>query len=128
MRVLLDTNIFLFAILGDPRLSNEAAKHFLDPENSFLLSMASLWELAIKQSLSKLQMPEPIDRFLSEELGYNRIAVLDIKAEHVFKVAELPFHHRDPFDRILAAQAIAENLPFMTSDPVFQRYGVRVIG
>jgi PIN domain nuclease of toxin-antitoxin system len=125
--ILLDTSAFLFAILGDPRLSSKAASHFRDPGNQLLLSMASLWEMAVKYSLGKLQMPKPIDRFISEELAYNRVEILDIKAHHVFKVAELPFHHRDPFDRIIAAQALTEELPLVTSDAIFRRYAVRII-
>jgi len=89
--------------------------------------MASLWEMAIKNSLGKLGLPKPIDRFISEELAYNRVEILDIKANHVFEVAKLPFHHRDPFDRLIAAQALTEDLPLVTCDAVFQRYGVRVI-
>jgi PIN domain nuclease of toxin-antitoxin system len=125
--ILLDTSTFLFALSGDPRLSPGAASHFRDPGNRLLLSMASLWEMAIKSSLGKLQLPKPIDRFISEELAYNRVEILDIKANHVFEVAKLPFHHRDPFDRLIAAQALTEDLPLVTSDAVFQRYGVRVI-
>jgi PIN domain nuclease of toxin-antitoxin system len=125
--LLLDTSAFLFAITRDPRLSSTAASHFRDPGNQLLLSMASLWEMTIKNSLGKLKMPKPIDRFISEELAYNRVEILEIKAHHVFEVAKLPFHHRDPFDRLIAAQALMENLPLVTSDAIFQRYGVRIV-
>lgn len=127
MTLLLDTSTFLFAILGDPRLSRGAASHFRDSGNRLLLSMASLWEMAIKISLGKLQMPKPIDRFLSEELAYYHVEILDIKAHHVFEIVKLPFHHRDPFDRIIAAQALTEDLPLVTADTIFRQYGVRVI-
>lgn len=127
MTILLDTSAFLFAILADSRLGEEATRQFLDAGNRLLFSMASIWEIAIKSSLGKLQIPKPIDRFISEELAYNRIEILDINAAHVFKVAELPFHHRDPFDRLIVAQAITENLPVMTPAAVFRQYGVQVI-
>jgi PIN domain nuclease of toxin-antitoxin system len=123
----MDTSAFLFAISGDSRLGRRAASHFRDPGNQLLLSTASLWEMAVKNSLGKLQMPKPIDRFLSEEMAYNRIEILDIKAHHAFEVANLPFYHRDPFDRMIAAQALTEDLPLVTSDAIFQRYGVRII-
>jgi PIN domain nuclease of toxin-antitoxin system len=122
MTILLDTQAFLWWVTDDRRLSKRAARAIAGTE--CLLSVASCWELSIKASLGKLSVPGAVDRFVQEQLEVNGFNLLPISLEHVGGVARLPFHHRDPFDRLLAAQALAEDLSLVSADPVFRRYGV----
>lgn len=123
MSLLLDTQAFLWWVTDDPKLSRRARRAIA--EQRCLLSIASCWEMAIKTSLGKLDMPRPVDRFLQEQLEVNGFSLLPISLEHVAAVAELPFHHRDPFDRLIAAQAGRDDLAVVSSDPIFRRYGVK---
>jgi PIN domain nuclease of toxin-antitoxin system len=127
MRVLLDTHAFLWWIDDAPSLSKKARAAISSPGNECLLSLASCWEMAIKVSLGKLRLPGAIERFIPEQLATNAIRQLTIDFRHVAKVATLPFHHRDPFDRLLAAQAIEEECAIVSADPVFRKYGVKRI-
>jgi PIN domain nuclease of toxin-antitoxin system len=122
MAVLLDTPAFLWWVADDPRLSKGAARAITASE--CLLSVASCWEMAIKASLRKLTLPGAVDRFVQEQLELNGFGLLAVSLEHVGGVARLPVHHRDPFDRLLAAQSLAEELSVVSADPVFRRYGV----
>ncbi len=126
MRVLLDTHAFIWAVAGDPRLSAAAAARFLDPDTTLLLSVASVWEMAIKVSLGRLQLGEPLDLLLERELTGQGIGVLSISREHALAVRHLPLHHRDPFDRLLIAQARREELVLLTRDRFFHAYDVRL--
>ena len=125
MRVLLDTHAFLWWIADDPRLSARARRAIADRTGECFLSVASCWEMAIKVSLEKLTLAAPIERFVPEQLATNGFGLLAIDVEHVAPVARLPFHHRDPFDRLLTAQALTEDVAIVSADPVFRRYGVR---
>jgi PIN domain nuclease of toxin-antitoxin system len=127
MRLLLDTHAFLWWVQDAPELSKKARASIANPDNECLLSLVSCWEIAIKVSLGKLTLPNPIERFVPEQLAANRFRQLDIGFRHVARVAGLTFHHRDPFDRLLAAQALEETLTMVTADPVFRRYGVKRI-
>jgi len=124
VRLLLDTQAFLFIVADDPRLTAAAKAAFLDPANEPLLSVASAWEIAIKNSVGKLDLPSAAARWIREQLAVNRIGLQPIELEHATRVAELPFHHRDPFDRLLVAQALCENLAVVTGDDAFEQYGV----
>lgn len=88
-------------------------------------SLASVWEIAIKKSLGKLTIDKPLNTFLSSQLAANSIEILDLSYRHVCRVETLPFHHRDPFDRLLAAQCLEDALPIMSSDPAFDHYGIK---
>ena len=123
MRLLLDTQAFLWWVADDPRLSKRAARAIAESE--CLLSMASCWEMAIKTSLGKLTLPGPLQRFVQEQLEVNGFILLAVSLEHAGGVATLPFHHHDPFDRLLAAQARAEELSIVSADPMFPKYGVK---
>ena len=125
MNLLLDTHAFLWFIASDPRLSNQAQSLIQTPTNRRLLSMASLWEMAIKVSLGKLTLAQPFDQLIPRQLQLNQIEVLAIGLPHVAAVVAMPFHHRDPFDRLMAAQCLIEDLPIVSSDPVFDAYSVR---
>jgi PIN domain nuclease of toxin-antitoxin system len=125
MTVLIDTHVFLWWVTDDQRLSKRA-RSTIAAETS-LLSVASCWEIAIKAALGKLAVPRPLDRFLQTQIELNGFALLPLTLEALGVLADLPFHHRDPFDRLLAAEATHAGLPIVSSDPVFRRYGVRRI-
>jgi PIN domain nuclease of toxin-antitoxin system len=127
MRYLLDTQAFLFIVADDPRLSERARAFFIDPANEPALSIVSAWEIAIKTSIGKLDLPKKTGLWLREHLAENRIEVHPVELEHASRVAELPFHHKDPFDRLLIAQALCERLPVLGNDDAFDDYGVERI-
>ena len=124
MRLLLDTHVFLWFIEGSGRLSKSAKDHIEDQSHDLLLSVASLWEMAVKISLGKLGVPQPFAEFMQSHLALSSIGLFEISPQHTYAVADLPFHHRDPFDRLLAAQCLSEGLTFISSDGVFEEYGV----
>lgn len=127
MRLLLDTHSLLWLLTDDPRLSSTARQCFEEATNELLISIASLWEIAIKVSLGKLSLARPFEELFPAQLELNRIGVLGIDLRHLREVAALPFHHRDPFDRLLVAQAKVEELPILTRDSRFEAYPVRKI-
>jgi PIN domain nuclease of toxin-antitoxin system len=125
MQLLLDTHALLWFVGGDSRLVEIARSLIADEANEIYVSVASVWEMAIKHRLGKLQLGESIDAFLAREL--RKYDVLPISVAHAVKTAALDLHHRDPFDRLLAAQSLSEDLPLVSADPVFDGYGVRRI-
>lgn len=124
MKLLLDTHTFLWFIEDSPKLSAEA-KGLLESEADLLLSIASIWEMAIKISIGKLSLASPFDEFISEQLSKNTIKLFPIRLAHLGLVSTLPFHHRDPFDRLLIAQAITEQCPIVSIDDKFDAYSIR---
>ena len=124
MRPLLDTHSFLWFISGSSKLSRTARTLIEDTSNQPFLSIASLWEMAIKLSLGKLSLGEPFEVLIPEQMKANGINLLGIEIEHTALVATLPFHHRDPFDRLLVAQAVVERMPIVSADAAFDAYGV----
>jgi len=127
MRALLDTNSFLWFIGGSDRLSVDAKNAIADPQNHLVLSAASLWEIAIKVGLGKLDLLQPYGQLIPQQLEENNIAVLPIEIGHLNQLIDLPFHHRDPFDRLIIAQALAEEVPVISSDAAFSPYAVKLI-
>jgi PIN domain nuclease of toxin-antitoxin system len=123
MNLLLDTHTFLWFIDDSPRLSAHA-KSLLESEAELFLSIASLWEIAIKLSVGKLTLPQPYDIFIPQQLAHNDINVLPISIAHLVVVASLPFYHRDPFDRLLVAQAMIEQWPVVSADAHFDAYSI----
>ena len=126
-RLLIDTHAYLWFVFDDERLGPGASAAIGDAAIVKALSVASLWEIAIKVSLGKLELGTSLDRFLADEVEGREIDLLAIKITHLTRVVGLPFHHRDPFDRLLIAQALVEGLPIATADPRFADYGVRTI-
>jgi PIN domain nuclease of toxin-antitoxin system len=124
MRLLLDTHSFLWFIDNNPKLSAHAKTLIEDGTNEVSLSVASLWEIGIKLSLGKLTVSLPFDTFMSQQLEQNNIALLDLKISHVAAITNLPFHHRDPFDRLIIAQAMVEQIPIVGLDLAFDNYPV----
>ena len=127
MRLLLDTHTFLWWINNDPSLSEPARIAIASELNECYLSLASCWELAIKASIGKLQLTKTVDRFIPEELAANDFQLLSIDFRHVAKVETLPFHHRDPFDRLLVAQALIEKMTVISAVTVLSEYGIKCL-
>ncbi len=123
--VLFDTHSMLWFFWDDPQLSATARALIETPDNLKLVSIASCWEVAIKAGAGKLDLGEPSITFLTREIAINNFDLLPISIEHATMVESLAPHHRDPFDRLLVAQAIANNLTLVGRDPIFDRYGVR---
>ncbi len=123
MRILLDTHTLIWYREGDGRLSRTAGRIIADSTNQIVISIASLWEMAIKRGLGKLEITKSPAEILAayQDAGAK---LLPISPEHVMAVEALPHHHRDPFDRMLVAQAKTENLAIITKDVVFSQYDV----
>lgn len=126
MNLLVDTHAMLWFAAGDERLSPKARQAIEDPRTTNYVSMASWWEIAIKSSLHKLQLAKPIEAFLADRV-HEGFRVLSIETVHLPALATLPFHHRDPFDRLMVCQALVEDMPICTSDSRFAAYGTRII-
>ena len=124
MKCLLDTHTFIWFVEGDTRLSETAQALIAEPSNEISVSIASLWEMAIKVSIGKLNFSQPFDVLIPSQLATNDMTILDISLNHLFVVTQLPFHHRDPFDRLLIAQSLVDNLPLIGIDGMFDSYGV----
>ena len=127
MRVLLDTQCWLWMAASPDRFSTRARSIVESSEHDLYLSAASAWEIAIKYALGKLELPEPPRTYVPSRQRAQHVHPLAIDIEHAAHVAGLPFHHRDPFDRMLVAQAQLEDLPILTADRVFAAYGVTTI-
>lgn len=124
MRYLLDTHSLIWFIGGDSQLGGSARRVIDDEENQLYISIASLWEMAIKFSIGKLNLEQPFEEMFPEQLEINSIEILGITIAHLKAAASLPFHHRDPFDRLIIAQAKVDGLPIVSVDAVFDDYGV----
>lgn len=127
MKLLLDTHALLWMGDQSERLSTAAAKAILDGRNKLLLSVASWWEISIKVGLGKLEMKKNWPTALKREMSRNEIHWLPVRPEHCERIATLPFHHRDPFDRLLIAQAQCEDLTLVSADRHFEPYRVPVL-
>ncbi|MBC8114810.1 MAG: type II toxin-antitoxin system VapC family toxin [Candidatus Saccharimonas sp.] len=125
MRLLLDTHAFLWFLLDDPGLSETARNLIVDPGNDIEISPASYWEIAIKIGLGKYSLPEPYDTFMERELAENDFRILPILPRHTSVLTTLPLHHRDPFDRLLVAQAISEGISLVSNDPALDVYSIQ---
>jgi PIN domain nuclease of toxin-antitoxin system len=124
---LLDTHAFLWFVLDDPRLSGVARRSIEDSGNEVYLSLVSAWELAIKISVGKLTLSQPLEQFLPEQLGRNSLQMLAISTAHVYGVVDLPFYHRDPFDRLLCVQCLSESMALVSCDTILDAYGIHRI-
>ena len=124
MRLLLDTHAFLWFINGDEHLSQHSRLLIQEADNEVLISVATLWEITIKTSLTKIELSQPFDILIPRELSDNEFTQLPISLEHLIHLGKLPFHHRDPFDRILIAQSLYEQIPLVSKDSEFDKYGI----
>lgn len=126
MTLLLDTHAFLWFVSGDKRLSAMARRAIERPGAKPLLSLASVWEMAIKSSLKRLVLPSPLNDYLADKLATN-LQLLPIDLPHIVAIERLPFHHPNPFDRLLIAQALTDKIPVVTRDRAFRKYGVEIV-
>ena len=127
MNLLLDTHTFLWFWWDDQQLSEAAKELICEPANRKLISSASCWEIAIKVSLKKLDIGGPFRGFIHQHMVRNNFELLQISDEHLAGVVDLPFHHKDPFDRMLVAQAIVEQMPILSADVALDEYPVNRI-
>lgn len=127
MRLLLDTHAFLWFIQGNESLSKPAIALIEDPANQKLISIASLWEIAIKVSIGKLEIGISISELEETQILGNMLNVLNITPKHLNELAKLPFHHKDPFDRLIISQDVSEKIPIISRDKVFSSYSAQLL-
>jgi PIN domain nuclease of toxin-antitoxin system len=127
MKLLLDTHTFIWWDSDPLRLSPHVLNMCQDPENEVLVSVASLWEMQIKIQLGKLKLNTPLAELVAAQQEINNIQILDITLDHVLALAELPPHHKDPFDRLLITQADSEKAILLSKDQIFTEYAVKVV-
>ncbi len=126
MKLLLDTHAFLWLMFSPEKLSRTAITACQDDENLLLLSVASLWEIQVKHQLGKLELDLPLAQIVREQTEDGKFTLLAIAAEHVLALDELPFHHHDPFDRLLIAQTMTEHARLVTADRAIRDYSAHV--
>ncbi len=124
MRCFLDTHAFLWAVNDSPRLSFRAREIIEDGENELFLSVASLWEIAIKSSIGKLTLELPFMELATRKTIEHGVEIMPITPSHLDTVSTLPFHHRDPFDRLIVSQCLSENVSLLSRDDVLDGYGI----
>ena len=124
MRILLDTQAIIWFNLEDPRLSDSAFGHITNEENQIYVSPASYWEMAIKISKGTLKIAVPYDEFWTAGTENVGIQVHHIQVHHTSRLIDMPYHHKDPFDRLLVAQSLADGLPIISCDSILDAYGV----
>jgi PIN domain nuclease of toxin-antitoxin system len=126
VRLLLDTHAFLWFVFDDPRLSPRAAES-IESASSVALSVASLWEIAIKVQLGKLELGMGLPAFFAEHVERTELEIVPLELSHLLEYASLPLHHRDPFDRLIVAQARVLATPVASADPNLRTYGIPII-
>lgn len=124
MRLLLDTHTFIWYVTDNPKLSAHVKLLIEDENNEKLISIASIWEMAIKHSIGRLNFSLPFMEFVGQQLTVSNIGLLEINLQHIEVVASLPLHHRDPFDRLIIAQSMAEQIPILSVDAIFDAYAI----
>jgi PIN domain nuclease of toxin-antitoxin system len=124
VRLLLDTQAFLYSIVDSSALPHQTRSLIESLDNDLLLSIASVWEMAIKISIGKLRLSQPLDKLIPRQLEIARISLLPISMQHATAVTSLPLYHRDPFDRMLVAQSMVEGVPLISSDTTLDQYAI----
>jgi len=127
MNLLLDTHVLIWSTGNPERLSENVRKLLLDTNNSWVVSIASVWEIQIKYQLGKLNLSLPLPSLIETQQRVNKLRILPIELTHIYALDGLPNHHRDHFDRIVIAQAIVENIPLLSIKTVFDTYPVQKI-
>ena len=126
MQLLVDTHILIWFLEGNKLLSKSRRQIVADSQNNVFVSIASLWEIAIKISIGKLTLAKPLANVI-KQIEIEDFEILPISPEHTLRVSIMPFHHRDPFDRVIIAQSQIENLPVLTDDNDFGSYGIKIL-
>jgi PIN domain nuclease of toxin-antitoxin system len=127
MKLLLDTHTFLWFIGGNFNLSNTARKAIENTTNQRFISIVTLWEISIKVSIGKLKLGLAFTKLVEQEVYGNAIEILEISSEHLDELVKLPFHHKDPFDRLIIAQSLVEDATLISKDAVFQSYPIKLL-
>jgi PIN domain nuclease of toxin-antitoxin system len=127
MKILLDTHAFLWWDSSPEKLPPGVLELLTNAENSIFLSVASVWEVQIKTQLGKLSLSIPLDEMLESQRQVNSVEILPVHLRHVLALGHLPAHHKDPFDRMLIAQAKTEDMLISSADPAFAHYDVKVV-
>ncbi|UKO97063.1 type II toxin-antitoxin system VapC family toxin [Nostoc sp. UHCC 0870] len=127
MKLLLDTHVFIWSVGNTKKLSENVRSLLIDTNNTWFISIASVWELQIKYQIGKLNLPSSIPNLIETQLQVNKLKILPIELDHIYALEGLQNHHRDPFDRILIAQSIVEEIPLLSVDTVFDSYPVQRI-
>ena len=127
MRLLLDTHTFIWWVNDSKRLSSNSYEMIIEPKNDLLLSIISIWEIQIKSQLGKLTLSAPLPEIIERQQQINKLQLLSLELNHIYTLNQLANHHRDPFDRLLIAQSIAEQLVLVSKDAIFDRYNVQRI-
>jgi PIN domain nuclease of toxin-antitoxin system len=126
MKFLLDSHVFIWLFAAPEKLGEKARSIIEAQDSELLLSAASIWELGVKHQLGKLSLPLPIEEYITSRAQDAGIGLLPISPIHCFRVTELPFHHKDPFDRMIVAQALTENLTVLTHDSILSEYNILI--
>lgn len=126
MVILLDTHTFLWLRTEPEKVSEKVLEAYYDVNNTVFLSMASIWEMQIKYQLGKLELDLPLKNLVEEQCQHNDLQLLPIETPHIFALADLPFYHKDPFDRIILIQSKLENLKLASVDTIFHQYGIEL--
>jgi PIN domain nuclease of toxin-antitoxin system len=127
MKLLLDTHTFIWWAIQKARLSAAALAAMQNTQNQLMLSIASLWEMQLKTQLGKLHFNLPLSQLIEDQQRINGLQLLPIEPVHIYALGQLPYHHKDPFDRLLIAQTLTENLLMVSADPAFTAYPVQII-
>ena len=127
MKLLLDTCCWLWWLSDTSKLSKQQLEAIANRGNQLFLSTASIWEISIKVNSNKLTIPQSLNKLVKEQCPIDNIVILEIKAHHAIEAGKLTLHHKDPFDRMIIAQARGENLTVITSDKIFQEYDVALL-
>jgi PIN domain nuclease of toxin-antitoxin system len=127
MKLLLDTNVFIWLNDAPHRLREKVMTVVANPDNDLFLSLTSIWEMQIKIQLGKLQLNDPLPDILRTQQVENNLQILTINLNHIWSLENLPYHHRDPFDRLLIAQAQTEGMTLVSADGIFELYDVDLL-
>lgn len=127
MNLLLDTHAFIWWLTDQSHLSARSLQALMNNDNTVILSVASIWEMTIKLKIGKLSVVGDLKDIVQQQVQVNRIQLLAISSVHALKTLDLPLHHRDPFDRMLIAQALSEEMTLITTDASMTAYGVNVL-
>lgn len=122
MTILLDTHVFLWLRTAPEKIPEKVLTAYYDINNDIFLSIASIWEMQIKHQLGKLELELPLNTLIEEQCNHNGLQILAIEPYHIFALADLPSHHKDPFDRLILIQSKLENLKLASADTVFHHY------